>query len=104
MGPKCDPVTNVWSFPKLTKQNYFTWSEQMKATLQAHCLQQYITEDEPKPPKLSVSSPRPTTLSEPTIPLKPSTTGGSNGDKDIFFYSPNYICQKKDQEHYHTWV
>jgi len=72
MVPKCDLVTNVWSFSKLTEQNYFTWSKQIKATLQAHYLWQYVTRNKPKPPKPLVFSSRLTTSSEPIslLPLE----------------------------------
>lgn len=40
MGPEHDPVNNVWSFLKLKRQNYYTWSEQMQAALLAHYLEQ----------------------------------------------------------------
>ena len=80
MVPKCDLVTNVWSFPKLTEQNYFTWSKQMKATLQARYLWQYVTRNKPKPPKPLVFPSRLTTSSEPIslLPLEDQMKMGTH--------------------------
>ena len=134
MGPECDPVNNVWSFPKLTGQNYHTWSEQMQAALLAHYLWQYMTGDEPQPPKPPTSPPRSSAASstEPITPVKATGTStqsfasaaaGSKAPKpfkpqrlagkgpdeeeadfDSFFYSPNYVHWEKAWEHYCTWV
>ncbi|KAF9439999.1 hypothetical protein P691DRAFT_689042, partial [Macrolepiota fuliginosa MF-IS2] len=80
MGPACDSVSDVWSFPKLTGQNYYAWSEQMKAALQARYLWQYVSGDEPQPPKPPKSPP-------------------SN-----FFYSANYVCWEKAWDRHRHWV
>ena len=111
MASECNLVTSVWSFPKLTRQNYFTWSEQMKTALQACYLWQYINGDKPKPPKPPASPAVPTTkatvastLSESPTPLKPSATVELDKNRDTFFYSPNYIHWKKGWKHYYTQV
>ncbi|KAJ3569220.1 hypothetical protein NP233_g5191 [Leucocoprinus birnbaumii] len=58
MGPARDSSSTVWSFPKLNGTNYYTWSENMKAALEARGLwYSHIEVEAPPPPKPSIHPP-----------------------------------------------
>ena len=134
MSLKYDPVNNIWFFLKLTEQNYHTQSEQIQAAFLDHYFWQYITENKPQSSKLStfflclsatsstklVTSVKTTSILtqffasaianrkmlKPSKPQRPASKGPNEEetDFDFFFYSLNYIYQKKAQKCYYTQV
>ncbi|KAF9439626.1 hypothetical protein P691DRAFT_769269 [Macrolepiota fuliginosa MF-IS2] len=90
MGPTHSSVSDVWLFQKLTGQNYYTWSEQMRAALQARFLWQYVARDFPQPPKSPLLPPAAKSATrstaDPNDSAKPEDCN-ANGNN---FYSANY--------------
>ncbi|KAF9442317.1 hypothetical protein P691DRAFT_681699 [Macrolepiota fuliginosa MF-IS2] len=104
MGPTHSSVSDVWSFQKLTRQNYYTWSEQMRAALQARFLWQYVAGDFPQPPKPPLSPPAAKSATRstdnPNDSAKPEDHDADGND----FYSANYMHWEKSWDQFQDWM
>ncbi|KAF9440658.1 hypothetical protein P691DRAFT_610889, partial [Macrolepiota fuliginosa MF-IS2] len=74
-----------WSFPKLNGNNYYAWSENMQAALEARQLWWGFIEYKSPPPS------------------EPSATPPKSED-DMNQYSPEYTLWEKHWEKYNDWV